>query len=662
MLWQADPRVRRAVLVALALVGLASALPGLPREDFFDADLPIGYGYEALQRRLQPQRRERPALALHLSGGSARAFSHLGVLRRLEEQGIYPDVVVTNSMGSIIGLLYAAGVPLDVIEDVLLTLDYADLFTLKVPTSGGIMDPRGLLAAAQALVGDPDLAELPIPVVVVCEDLNSMRRVLLCQGSFLTVLRAAIALPVVFEPVRLEDFLLIDGGITNLVPLEPFSNLADFTIAATAFYDRDLEADDPLTVLNMGINIAKSRTAVQDIKRYQPFLIRSDVEQFTYMGYRELPQIVARGYASCAARIEELQRQLLAAGIEVPAAAPADLASCRELYAARWAQVKRELRAGRALPLPGGFGGLQVHPVLLKRYRGVNRLEQANYLAGSYSYEAGVSGLRIGAAGDLQGKWAALASAHSSLWRRLDLGLDLFLFFSADGAQVLDPYLYGQFSAGLPLLVGERLIAGPFLRSELRQELPAGEPTVRLGSGLEARLVPSGSRQLAAGELGWFLESPAVQGLSGELLARTPLVGPLELFSRGLLRAAFSPNGGRGNGGITPTFNDFYRGVMPEGEVASFAVLNGELILAPACLSFSLWELFLLSKFELSAFCDLLWEDPTNGAAAPPPSLGLSLGGEVALIGLVPLWASIAAGYDLAAERPFLSLNLSSPY
>ncbi|MBN1837109.1 MAG: patatin-like phospholipase family protein, partial [Spirochaetales bacterium] len=275
----------RLVLAAWLFVTLGGALFALPREEFFEIDRPIEYGYEALTRRLEPLRRQGPVLALHLSGGSARAFAHIGVLRRLEELGAYPQVIATDSMGSIIGLLYAAGVPLDVIEDIVATIDYGDLFSLKLPTAGGIMDPRGLLAAARALVGDPDVAELPIPIVVVCEDLRSMRRVLLAKGSFLTVLWAAIAIPAAMDPVKLEEFVLIDGGITNLVPLEPFADLADFTISSTAFYNRELEPNDPVTVLNMSINIAKSRTAVQDIKAYEPFLIRNDVEEFSYMGY-----------------------------------------------------------------------------------------------------------------------------------------------------------------------------------------------------------------------------------------------------------------------------------------------------------------------------------------------------------------------------------------
>ena len=648
----------RVLLILLGLEAFGGTLTALQREELFSIDIPIEYGAEGLLQRLETRRREGPLLALHLSGGSARAFAHIGVLRRLEEQGVYPQVIATTSMGSIIGLLYAAGVPLEVIEDVLQTLDYGSLFTLKLPASGGIMDPRGLLAAAQALVGNPDLADLPIPIVVICEDLRSMRRVLISRGPFITVLQAAIAIPGALDPVRLEDFVLIDGGITNLVPIGPLTGLADFDICATALYDRDLEPNNPVTVLSMAINIAKSRTAVSDIKSYSPFLIRSDVEQLTYMDYRELPQIIEKGYEAAAARSKELQRELESAGFTLPSEKPPELAACRERYTSRWAKLKRELLAGRDLALPGGFGALQVHPLPLKRYRGPDRLEQSNYLALSYAYASGVSGLRIGAAGDLQGKWSPLLSLNTALWQRLKLQLDGFLFFSTDGTRLWDSYLYGRFAAVLPLLIGKRLQTGPYFQGELRLDLPGRQPTLYLSPGLEVHVAVPGSRRFVAGTLAWFFESPAHQGVNTELLGRVRLGGPLEAFGRGQLRAILPP----ATGGLAVTFNDFYRGVARGQEVGSFLVINGELILAPESLSFGLWELFHLAGFELSAFCDLLWEQIIAAPAPPLPSLGLGLTGEIALIGLLPLRPSLAAGYDLSAEKPFFSLSLSAPY
>jgi len=131
--------MRTAVLlIALASACLAPAAE--PREDFLRIDRPLELGYARVQERLEAVRALRPTVGLHLSGGSARAFAHLGVLRRLEEEGLYPDVVVTNSMGSVIGLLYAAGVPLDVIEEYTRPARYLEFG--RVVTRPALSDPE----------------------------------------------------------------------------------------------------------------------------------------------------------------------------------------------------------------------------------------------------------------------------------------------------------------------------------------------------------------------------------------------------------------------------------------------------------------------------------------------------------------------------------------
>src|SRR4030042_1383522 len=168
-----------------------------------------------------------------------------------------------------------------------------------------------------------------MPVVVVCEDLVSMRRVLVAEGPFGEVLRAAIAIPALFEPVELAGLTLIDGGITNLVPLEPFAGLNEAVISATAFYNRDLEPKDPFTIFTMAVNIGKSRTAVQDLRRFQPLLIRTDVEEFSFMGWHQLALIQGRGYDSCAERIGELRAYLERSGVPLALPEPLRAAALR---------------------------------------------------------------------------------------------------------------------------------------------------------------------------------------------------------------------------------------------------------------------------------------------------------------------------------------------
>ena len=123
------------------------------------------------------------------------------------------------------------------------------------------------------------------------------------------------------------------------------------------------------------------------------------------------------------------------------------------------------------------------------------------------------------------------------------------------------------------------------------------------------------------------------------------------LFGRALLHACWQ-------GAEAPGYNDFYRGILPADPLASFAVFNAELILAPASLAVPLWESVIFRELELSAFADLLWEEAVDLSGDVAPSLGVSLRGEAALWGLIPLRAMLSAGYDLREGRAFVTLNL----
>jgi predicted acylesterase/phospholipase RssA len=641
--------MRSAVLlIVLASACLAPAAE--PREDFLRIDQPLALGYARVQERLEAVRALRPTVGLHLSGGSARGFAHLGVLKRLEEEGLYPDVIVTTSMGSVIGLLYAAGVPLDVIEELFQYIDFGELFTLKLPTGGGLADLRGMSALLQALVGEVDVAELPIPVVAVCEDLVSMRRVLVAEGPFGEVLRAAIAIPALFEPVELEGLTLIDGGITNLAALEPFAGLNEAVIAATAFYNRDLEPKDPFTVITMAVNIGKSRTAVEDIRRFQPLLIRTDVEEFSFMGWNQLAQIQDRGYASCSERIGDLRAYLERTGVPLPL--PDPRGATPERYRRRWRDIKGRLEAGQRLPLPRGFGALQAHALVLRRYRGSNRLVQANYAAASFLYEKGSSGLRLGLLSDLGSRHGAFLDLDTAPGA-LRLELENYLFFTLEDALLRDPASYHLLRVSLEPAVAGWLSGGPFLLGELLVPLQGGEPLVRAAGGLRARARGPGTR--AGAQLDGFWASPSTTGLEAELYLRQRLAGPLHAFGRALLHAC-------GQGTEAPGYNDFYRGILPSAPLSSFAVFNTELIVAPASLALPLWESVIFRDLELSAFGDLFWEEAADLSADLALSLGVSLQGEAGLWGLLPLRAMLSAGYDMGKRRAFVSLNLGRPF
>ncbi|MDY0245156.1 MAG: patatin-like phospholipase family protein, partial [Sphaerochaeta sp.] len=208
-----------ALLICMALSSLAAADEA---DDILLSDVPISYGDEMFRERILARTQgERSPVGLVLSGGSARAFAHIGVLKYLEEQDIVPDFIISNSMGSIVGLLYAAGLSPDQILESVTSVNLQSMFDLTLPVSGGMLDSSRFLAKVASIVGsDLQLETLPIPIIVVTEDLVTKRQVTISEGDFFTVLQASYALPVYFPPVEYRGHLLIDGGITNLAPVD----------------------------------------------------------------------------------------------------------------------------------------------------------------------------------------------------------------------------------------------------------------------------------------------------------------------------------------------------------------------------------------------------------------------------------------------------------
>ena len=148
------------LIMALCLPIFATDLEASVENDEFlkeilMSDIPITYGDEAFRERiLKRTEGKRDPIGLVLTGGSARACAHIGVLRYLDEHGIVPDFIVSNSMGSIIGMLYAAGITPDQIEEILRVGDISSYFALTLPTEGGFLDPSGFRALIDYIVGE----------------------------------------------------------------------------------------------------------------------------------------------------------------------------------------------------------------------------------------------------------------------------------------------------------------------------------------------------------------------------------------------------------------------------------------------------------------------------------------------------------------------------
>lgn len=175
-------------------------------------------------------------VSLVLGSGGARGLAHIGVIRYLEEQGYRIESISGSSMGALIGGIYATG-KLEVYAEWVSALEKIDILRLLDInfSSGGFLRGDKVIRALRDLIGDHRIEELPIAYTAVAADLKRQREVWLKSGPLFDAIRASIAIPTLFTPVRHENRLLVDGGLVNPVPIAPtIRDDTDIAIAVDA--------------------------------------------------------------------------------------------------------------------------------------------------------------------------------------------------------------------------------------------------------------------------------------------------------------------------------------------------------------------------------------------------------------------------------------------
>lgn len=161
----------------------------------------------------------QPKIGLALGSGSARGWSHIGVIRALAAAGVKPDLIAGSSIGAFVGAAYANG-DLDKLESWVLGLEWKNVLgLLDLSFNGGLVKGEKLMSFFSAYFVDHDFAALDLPLACVATDLGNGREVWLREGSVAAAVRASIAVPGLFTPVEREGRLLVDGGLVNPVPV-----------------------------------------------------------------------------------------------------------------------------------------------------------------------------------------------------------------------------------------------------------------------------------------------------------------------------------------------------------------------------------------------------------------------------------------------------------
>ncbi len=157
------------------------------------------------------------SIMLVLGGGSARGLAHIGVLKVLEKEKIPIRRIVGTSMGALIGAAYSAGMPLNRMEDMAHKFSWKTIFDPTMPKMGLLAGKKLALVVAE-LIDNKGFEQCKIPLTVVTTDIEKNERVVFQKGDLQNILCASCSWPGIFNPIRIDGRLLVDGGIKNSVP------------------------------------------------------------------------------------------------------------------------------------------------------------------------------------------------------------------------------------------------------------------------------------------------------------------------------------------------------------------------------------------------------------------------------------------------------------
>ena len=164
---------------------------------------------------------KRPKIALVCGGGGAKGLAHVGVLRELEDAGIHPDLIVGCSSGALIAALYSADPNINRMENLLIKIKSSEFFNFSfLSPRFGFMQTNQMKAFLKRHVKHNTFDELKIPLIVTATDLITGETVEIDKGEIIEGLIASSAVPLLFKPVKFGKRLLVDGGVSNPIPVD----------------------------------------------------------------------------------------------------------------------------------------------------------------------------------------------------------------------------------------------------------------------------------------------------------------------------------------------------------------------------------------------------------------------------------------------------------
>lgn len=168
---------------------------------------------------------------ISLSGGGARGFAHIGILKALDEAGIKITMMSGTSSGAIVGLFYCSGYSPDSIMEIIKEMRLIKYMRPAISKSG-LLKLESIIPLFRKYLKNDSFETLNIPLVVAGTNVRLGKTTYFHEGQLIKPVLASCAVPVLFEPIKIQGELYIDGGVLNNLPVEPLFGHCDVIIGS----------------------------------------------------------------------------------------------------------------------------------------------------------------------------------------------------------------------------------------------------------------------------------------------------------------------------------------------------------------------------------------------------------------------------------------------
>ena len=287
------------------------------------------------------EKTKRPKIGLVLSGGGAKGFAHIGVLKVLEQAGVKIDYIAGTSMGAVVGGLYASGYSATQIDSIFYNTDFDELLQDYIPRSSksfyekhndqiyaislpfnklkigipialskGMYNYNLLSKLTHKVRHVNDFSKLPIPFLCVATDIEKGEQVILDYGYLAQAMLASSAFPSLFSPVEIDGKLLIDGGVINNYPVEEIRKMgADIVIGVDVQDDlKDRNSLKDATRILVQITNLDMIKSMKEKQKLTDIYIKPDVSNYGVISFDEGRELIKIGEESTFPVYEQIKK------------------------------------------------------------------------------------------------------------------------------------------------------------------------------------------------------------------------------------------------------------------------------------------------------------------------------------------------------------------